>query len=249
MKSLLRLFLMVTLLVNATFARASLLSTINYFSCAPNCAPLTVVNTISQNGSALSFSNSYGGAFSQAAYGTLKASVDSSFTASPNTFSSGSSLAQFSDWIMLGGLTGPQMVTFVLHTDGALGGTGESTNGTAASMSITLDVNGQQVAIVADYFGGLLASAPQGGLSGTFALDYGTQISLGALLQVSGSLGGFAHFGNTVSLEIFAPQGTSLISGSGTEYRLATIPEPGTCALLLLGLFSLLAARNRYRRC
>jgi hypothetical protein len=150
---------------------------------------------------------------------------------------------------MLGGLTGPQMVTFVLHTDGTLGGAGESTNGTAASMSMTLEVNGQQVAIVADYFGGLLASAPQGGLSGTFALDYGTQIALGALLQVSGSFGGFAHFGNTVSLEIFAPQGTTLTSGSGTDYRLTTIPEPATSVLLLLGLAALQAARKRYRRC
>lgn len=244
MKSLLRLFLLTIMLVNAPFARASLLSTLNYFSCGPNCTPLAFISNISQNGSALSFNDAYGSAFSQAAYGTLKASVDSSFTASPNTFSSGTSLAQFNDWIMLDGLTGPQMVTFILHTDGTLGGSGESTTNTAASMSLALDVNGQLVTLAADYPGGL----PPGGLAGTFALDYGKQLTLGATLLISGRLGGFAHFGHTVSLEILAPHGTTLTSGSGAEYRLSTVPEPATNALLFLGFAALLAARNRYRR-
>lgn len=250
MKSLLRLFLLAILVLSGPFAKASLLSTINYVSCGPGCIPPTFASASSQNGSALSFSNIYGGASSQASYGTLKASVDSSYTSAPYTFSFGNSLAQFSDWITLGGLTGQQQVTFILHTDGTMGGIGEATTGTSASMSITLNVDGNQVALVADYFGGLPLAQPSaaqgGGLTGTFGLNYGTQIALDALLQVSGSFGGFAHFGDTVTLEIIAPQGTTLTSGSGTDYRLTTIPEPATAALMLLGL-ALLATRSRYR--
>lgn len=250
MKSLLRLFLLAALLVCGPFAKAALVSSISYFSCGPSCAPLTFINSAVVDGSALAVSNAYGSAFSQAAYGTLKASADSSYAGSPNTYSISSSIAQFSDWITLGGLSGAQMVTFILHTDGSLGGTGESTNGTSASMSLTLDVDGNEVALVADYFGNLpaLPNASQGGLSGTFALDYGTQVSIKAVLGVTGIFGGFAHFGDTVSLEIIAPPGTTITSGSGTDYRLTTIPEPATAALLLLGLAALLAARNRYRQ-
>jgi len=250
MKSLLRLFLLAILVLSGPFAKASLLSTIFYGSCGPCLVP-TITSSTSVSGGAVAFSDVYGGASSQASYGTLKASVDSSYTSSPYTYSFGNSLAQFSDWITLGGLAGPQQVTFILHTDGTMGGVGEATTDTTASMSITLNVDGKQVALVADYFGGLPLAQPSaaqgGGLTGTFELDYGTQISLDALLQVSGNFGGFAHFGDTVTLEIIAPQGTTLTSGSGTNYRLTTVPEPATAALLLLGL-ALLATRDRYRR-
>jgi len=249
MKSLLRLFLLATLLASGPFAKASLVSSINYTSCGANCPPLTFVNSAVADGSALSFSNAYGGAFSQAAYGTLKASADSSYSSTPSAFSISSAVAQFSDWITLGGLTGPQMVTFILHTDGSLGGAAGSANA-VAGMSLTLDVDGNEVAIVADYFGNqpALPSASQGGLSGTFALEYGTQISIKAILGVTGILGGFAHFGDTVGLEIIAPPGTTIESESGAAYRLTTVPEPASAALLMLGFATLLATRNRYRR-
>lgn len=251
MKSLLRLFLLAIMLLSGPLARASLLSSINYFSCSAGCAPSTFVfvNSTAPDGSALAYSNAYGAVSAQAGYGTLKANVDSTYAGS--SLSTGSSLAQFSDWIMFGGLSGPQMVTVLLHLDGTLGATGAGTDGTAASMAITMHIDGNQLALVADYFGNLAAlqSASQAGLPGTYELDYGTQIPLDALLQVTGSYGGFAHFGNTVTLEFIVPQGTTIQSGSGTNYRLTTIPEPASAALLLLGLAAFATAKmgRRYK--
>lgn len=255
MKSLLRLFLLAIMLLSGPLARASLLSSISYFSCGTPCP--TVVNSTAQDTSALSFSDQYGSIFAQAAYGVLKASVDSSYVSAPGgsfiSISTGSSLAQFSDTFTLGGLSGPQEVTVVLHFDGSLGSAGEETTGTSASMTIALTVDGNYIALAADWFGNLpepLSSASGTGLSGTFTLDYGVPISLEALLQVSGTFGGYAHFGNTATLEFIVPEGTTIQSGSGTEYLATTvaIPEPATTALLLLGLAALAAAHQRYRR-
>jgi len=255
MKSLLRLILLAILLLSGPFARASLLSSISYFSCGTPCP--TVFNSTAQDSSALYFSDQYGAIFAQAGYGVLKASVDSSYVSAPGggftSISTGSSLAQFSDTFTLGGLGGPQEVTVVLHFDGSLGSAGAETSGTSASMTVALTVDGNYIALVADWFGNLpqpLASASGAGLSGTFMLDYGVPISLEALLQVSGTFGGFAHFSNTATLEFIVPEGTTIQSGSGTDY-LATavaIPEPATTALLSLGLAMLAAAHHRYRR-
>lgn len=255
MKPLLRLFLLAILLLSGPFARASLLSSTSYFSCGVACP--TVFNATAQDTTALTFSDQYGSIFAQAGYGVLKASVDSSYASAPGggftSMSSGSSLAQFSDTFTLGGLSGPQEVTVALHFDGGLGSAGEETFGTSASMTIALTVDGNYIALVADYFGGLpelQASAGGAGLSGTFMLDYGVPISLEALLQVSGTFGGFAHFGNTATLEFIVPEGTTIQTGSGTQYLATTaeVPEPGACALLLLGLAALAAAQHRYRR-
>lgn len=255
MKSLLRLFLLAILLLSGRFASASLLSSISYFSCGTPCP--TVVNSTAQDSSALSFSDQYGAIFAQAGYGVLKASVDSSYVSAPGggfiSMSTGSSLAQFSDTFTLGGLNGSQEVTVVLHFDGGLGSSGEETSGTSASMTIALTVDGNYIALVADFFGGLpelQASASGAGLSGTFTLDYGVPISLEALLQVSGTFGGFAHFGNTATLEFIVPEGTTIQSESGTEYLATTvpIPEPASTAVFLLGLAALAAARHSYRR-
>lgn len=255
MKSLLRLFLLAILLSSGAPAGASLLSSISYFSCGTPCP--TVVNSTAQDTTALSFSDQYGSIFAQADYGVLKTSVDSSYASAPGggytSFSTGSSLAQFSDTVTLGGLSGPQEVTVVLHFEGGLGATGEETFGTAASMTVSLTVNGNNIALVADFFGNLpqpLASASGPGLTASYTLDYGVPISLEALLQVSGTFGGFAHFGNTATIEFIVPEGTTIQSGSGTEYLATTvpIPEPATIALLLLGLAAFPATRNRYRR-
>ncbi|MGW8393386.1 PEP-CTERM sorting domain-containing protein [Pseudoduganella sp. HUAS MS19] len=253
MKSLLRLFLLAILLSSGPLARASLLSSISYFSCGTPCP--TVVNASAQDSTALSFSNQYGSIFAQAGYGVLKASVDSSYTSAAGggfaSISTGSALAQFSDTVTLGGLSGPQEVTVVLHFEGNLGSTGEETQGTSASMTVSMTVDGHNIALVADYFGNLpelqAASAPA--LGATFTLDYGVPISLEALLQVSATFGGYAHFANTATLQFLVPEGTTIQSGAGAEY-LATavsIPEPAAMALLLLGLAALSATRNRYR--
>ncbi|KQV46004.1 PEP-CTERM sorting domain-containing protein [Duganella sp. Root336D2] len=255
MNSLLRLSLLTFLLLSGPWARASLLSSISYFSCGAPCP--AVVNSTAQDTTALTFSDQYGSILAQAGYGVLKASVDSSYAAAPGggfvSMSTGSSLAQFSDTVTLGGLSGPQEVTVVLHFEGTLGGAGEETQGTSASMTVSLTVDGHNIALVADWFGNLpepLASASSPGLSATFALDYGVPISLAALLQVSGTFGGFAHFGNTATLEFLVPEGTTIQSGSGAEYLATTvsIPEPATIALLLIGLATLSATRSRYRQ-
>ncbi|SFF91941.1 PEP-CTERM protein-sorting domain-containing protein [Duganella sp. CF458] len=254
MKSLPRLFLLAILLLSGSSVRASLLSSISYFSCGTPCP--TVVNSSAQDTSALGFSDQYGSIFAQAGYGVLKASVDSSFIGAPGggfiSMSTGSSLAQFSDTVTLGGLGGPHEITVVLHFEGTLGAAGEETQGTSASMTVSLTVDGHNTALIADFFGNLpelQASADGPALSATFTLDYGVPISLEALLQVSGTFGGFAHFGNTATLEFLVPEGTTILSGAGAEY-LATavaIPEPATFALLVLGLAALSATRNRYR--
>lgn len=254
MHSLLRLSLLAILLLSGPLARASLLSSISYFSCGTTCP--TVVNSTAQDTTTLTFSDQYGSIYAQAGYGVLKASVDSSYTGAPGggftSISTGSSLAQFSDTVTLGGLSGPQEVTVVLHFEGALGAAGEETQGTSASMTVSLTVNGHNTALVADFFGDLpapLASASGPALTATFALDYGVPISLEALLQVSGTFGGFAHFGNTATLEFLVPEGTTILSGAGAEYLATTvaIPEPATYALLMLGLAALSSTRNRYR--
>ncbi len=254
MKSLLRLFLLTSLLLSGSLAKASLLSSISYFSCGAACP--TVVNATGQDTTPLTFSDQYGAIFAQAGYGVLKASVDSSYSGTPGggfiSMSTGSSLAQFSDTVTLGGLSGPQEVTVVLHFEGTLGASGEETQGTSASMTVSLTVNGQNTALVADFFGNLpelQASAGGPALTATFTLDYGVPISLEALLQVSGTFGGFAHFGNTATLEFLVPAGTTILSGAGAEYQATTvaIPEPATFALLVLGLAALSATRSRYR--
>jgi hypothetical protein len=255
MTSLLRLFLLAILLLSGRFASASLLSSISYFSCGTPCP--TAVTSTAQNSSALSFSDQYGAIFAQAGYGVLKASVDSSYVSAPGggfiSMSTGSSLAQFSDTFTLGGLSGSQEVSVVLHFEGGLGSAGEETFGTSASMTIALTVNGNYIALVADFLGNLpelQASASGTRLSGTFTLDYGVPISLEALLQVSGTFGGFAHFGNTATLQFIVPEGTTIQSGSGAQYLATTtaVPEPATSALLLLGLAVLAAAHHLYRR-
>lgn len=255
MNALLRLFLLATLLLGGPLARASLLSSISYSSCGTTCP--TVVNSTAPDTTALSFSDQYGSIFAQAGYGVLKASVDSSYASAPgdgfSSMSTGSSLAQFSDSVTLGGLSGPQEVTVVLHFEGSLGSAGEETIGTSASMTVSLTVDGHNIALVADWFGNLpepLTSASSPGLAATFVLDYGVPISLEALLQVSGTFGGFAHFGNTATLEFLVPEGTTIQSGAGAEYLATTvaIPEPATIALLLLGLAALSASRNRTRQ-
>jgi hypothetical protein len=253
MKTLLRLLLLSILLSSGTLARASLLSSITYISCGVSCPPPSIVTTLAQDTSALSYADAYGAVFAQADYGVLKASVDSSYSSASGSYSTGVSLAQFSDSITLGGLSGPQEVTVVLHFEGNIGSLGEETIGTSASMTISLSVGDETIGLVADYFGNLpqLLASPSGpGLGGSFTLDYGVPISLSALLNVSGSLGGFAHFGNTATLEFIVPQGTTIASASGGEYLVSTvaIPAPATTALLLLGVAALAAVHHRYRR-
>lgn len=255
MKSLLRLFSLTAILLSAPLANAALLSSVSYFSCAAPCTNPTFVATIAQDSSALTHSDPYGSIFAQADYGVLKASVDTTYASASGglSFSTGSSLAQFSDTFTLGGLSGAQDVTVVLHFDGELGAVGEQPQGTSASMTISLTVDGHTIALAADYFGNIpepLASASSPALSAMFTLDYGIPISLAALLQVSGAFGGYAHFANTATLEFIVPEGTTLTSGSGTEYLATTvaIPEPATLALALLALAALAVTRHRYRR-
>jgi hypothetical protein len=255
MKSLLRRFLLAFLLLGGPLARASLLSSISYVSCAAPCTNPSFVATTATDTSVLSYADAYGAIFAQADYGLLKASVDSSYasTIAGSSFSTGSSLAQFSDSITLGGLSGPQEVTVVLHFEGSLGSVGEQALGTSASMTISLSVGDNSIALVADYFGNLpllQAGAGGPGLSATYMLEYGVPISLAGLLQVTGALGGYAHFGNTATLEFIVPEGTTIATGSGSEYLVSTlaVPEPASTALFLLGLAALGAAHHRYRR-
>ncbi len=255
MKSLLRLFLLACLVLGGPSARASLLSSISYVSCAAPCTNPSFVATAATDTSVLSYADAFGAIFAQADYGVLKASVDSSYasTTAGSSFSTGSSLAQFSDSITLGGLSGPQEVTVVLHFEGSLGSVGEQALGTSASMTISLSVGDNSIALVADYFGNLpllQAGAGGTGLSATYMLEYGVPISLAGLLQVTGALGGYAHFGNTATLEFIVPEGTTIATGSGSEYLVSTlaVPEPATAALFLLGLAALGAAHHRYRR-
>jgi hypothetical protein len=252
MKSLLRLFLLAILLSNGPLAKASLLSSYSYYSCAAPCSP-SFYSSATLDGSALNFSDQFGSVYAQAAYGTLKASVDSSYSSAPGGESAGSSLAQFSDTITLGGLSGPQEVTVILHFEGSLGSAGEEREGTSASLTVSLSVADNSITLIADYFGNLpplQASASGPGLAGTYTLEYGVPISFAALLQVSSSYGGFAHYGNTATLEFIVPEGTTIATGSGSEYLVSTlaVPEPASTALFLLGLAALGAAHHRYRR-
>lgn len=255
MKSLLRLLLLAFLLSGGPLARAALLSSISYLSCAAPCTAPSFFTETALDTSSITHFDAFGAISAQADYGVLKASVDSSYASisGGSSFSTGSSLTQFSDTITLGGLSGPQEVTVVLHFEGSLGSTGEETDGTSASMTVSLSVGDNTIALVADYFGNLpqlQAGAGGPGLAGTYILEYGVPISLAGLLQVSGALGGYAHFGNTATLEFIVPEGTTVAAGSGTEYLVNTnaIPEPASTALLLLGLVALAAVHHRYRR-
>lgn len=256
MKSLLRLFLLAILLTSGVPARASLISGINYVSCDAFCVHLTTANPIVADGSALSYSSSYGAGLAQASYGTLKASADSSYVSGPfgfTSFSSVSAFSQFGDAISFGGLGGPQLVTVLLHLNGSLGTAGETSPSTTANVALSLNLGGNLASVTVDRFGtvsNLHGSYQQSLLSATFQLDYGTLFSLTSILQASGSFGGFSHFANTVSLEFIAPEGTTIQSGSGTQYLLQTvhIPEPASAVLLLMGLAAFAAAARR-RRC
>lgn len=255
MKSLLRLFLLAILLTSGAPVRASLVSGINYVSCDAFCAHLTTANPIVADGSALSYSNSYGAGFAQASYGTLKASADSSYASGAfgfASFSSVSAFSQFGDTISFGGLGGPQQVTVVLHLGGSLGTAGETSLSTTANVALALNLGGNLASVTLDRFGtvsNLHGSYQQSLLSATFELDYGTLFSLTSILQANGSFGGFSHYANTVSLEFIAPEGTTIQSGSGTQYLLKTvhIPEPASAFLLMIGVAAFAATARRQR--
>jgi hypothetical protein len=253
----LRLCLMAVLALAAPLANASLLSSIGYTSCDFACTNPTNVNQSAQSGIALSFSDGYGSVFAQADYGTLKASIDSSFvsngTGSFISESTGAASSGFSDWIAFGGITGPQLVTIVLRLDGSIGATGDEMPSTSANVGVSLGVNGRLVSLNADRFGtitNLHGTYSQSVLTATFELDYGVLLSLDGSLDVSGSFGGYAHYGHTVDLEFVAPAGTTIRSDSGAVYRLSqgNVPEPATCVLMSIALAALAIARHRPRR-